>query len=263
MIYILILLIFVLTLYFLTKPRIGKFPSRFLRYDYAHRGIHDNNGPNPENSIKAFKEAVRRGFGIELDVQLSKDEKVVVFHDFDLQRSSGNESKILELNFDELSDFDLFNSDEKIPLFEDVLKIISNKVPIIVELKSESFQVSKLCNNVVSILENYSGKYIIESFNPMVLRWFKKNRPDIIRGQLSRNFAGERRGIQYFLVKNLLSNFISRPDFIAYDHNHINFWIRGFRKIYSIPFIAYTIKSKEEYSKAKQFFSAVIFDNKE
>lgn len=125
-----------LSLYML-RPETEKTRS-FAAFDHtmiAHRGLFDNHSEAPENSLAAFRKAVDQGFGIELDVQLTKDGKLVVFHDFDLKRMCGIHKKLTELTYAELEQYSLKGSTEKIPLFSAVLDLIAGRTPLVVEIK--------------------------------------------------------------------------------------------------------------------------------
>ena len=104
---------------------------------YAHRGLHDNGSDAPENSMRAFEKAVKAGYGIELDVQLSRDRIPVVFHDFTLERVCGVKGKVYDYTYEELQRFRLYQSEERIPRFEDFLKMVDGRVPLIMEYKVE------------------------------------------------------------------------------------------------------------------------------
>ena len=230
---------------------------------YAHRGLHDNESQAPENSMAAFQKAVDAGFGIELDVQLTKDWVPVVFHDFDLKRVCGVEGKVYEYTYEELRQFSLGKSQEKIPRFADVLKLIGGKVPLIVELKIEYTDAS-LCPIVDKLLRDYKGAYCIESFNPLGVLWYRRNHPEIMRGQLSDAFysSGEMKGALYFLLENLLFNFLTKPDFIAYNHKNAHKLSRRLcRGLYHNTAVAWTIQSKEELEEARKHFDLFIFDS--
>lgn len=238
----------------------------FSSYDniyYAHRGFHNNNFNYPENSIEAFKLAVENGYGIELDVQLTKDKVPIVFHDGDLKRVCGIDKKVKDLSFEELQELYLFNSNAQIPLLTDVLSIVNGKVPLIIEFKSKSNDTS-LCDTIAPILDNYKGVYCIESFNPLILLWYKKNRPSVIRGQLSTNYIKDEvrnDRLLNFVLQNLLLNFLTKPDFIAFDHKYNNMLSFNIcRKLYKTPTFAYTIESAEDLVKNKDIFDYFIFE---
>ena len=192
--------------------------KKLLQYHYAHRGLHNLGNLIPENSMKAFILAKETGYDIKLDLNLTKDGNVVVFHDGDLVRACGIDFKIEELTWDELSEYKIFETGEKIPLFSDVLKEIKGEIPLLVELKN-SKRYKELCDKSSKLLDAYKGDYCIESFNPQIVYWFKKNRPDVVRGQLSSSVKGlgeENSIIVRFLLSSLFFNFLSRPDFVAY-----------------------------------------------
>lgn len=232
---------------------------------YAHRGLHNRERMVPENSLLAFHEAVQRGYGIELDVHITKDAVPVVFHDHDLRRMCGEnvDRTIEEMTVKELNRYTLHQTDEKIPTLDSVLKLVSGRVPLIVELKTGE-QVVPLCKYTQSVLDSYQGVYCIESFNPFVLLWYKKNRPSIIRGQLSSKLVKKNKRehkIRDFVLENLLLNFVTRPDFIAFNHKYsdkLSFKIC--RKLFNIPAFAWTVRTPDELSCARKLFDSFIFE---
>ena len=250
---------------FMIAPRmIGKPDVSALRgVHYAHRGLHDNKSDAPENSMKAFQKAVDAGYGIELDVQLSKDEIPVVFHDETLNRMCGVDGKVWQYTLEELQKMKLADSDETIPTFEAVLKTVGGKVPLIVEYKLD-VPSTKVCDIADPMLKNYRGTYCIESFHPFAVRWYKLHRPEVIRGQLSEDFmkVEKYKGKPlYWILSNLMLNFLGRPDFIAYNHKDCkNVSRRLCTKLGALP-VAYTIKSQEQYENVKNEFDLFIFDS--
>ncbi|MBR6811974.1 MAG: glycerophosphodiester phosphodiesterase [Oscillospiraceae bacterium] len=229
----------------------------------AHRGFF-NNIDVPENSLEAFALAVMGGYGIELDVQLTRDNKLVVFHDEELERMCGSKGKLWQKNYDEIKNLRLLGTEHTIPLLCDVLSLVDGKVPLIVEIKSEGryIECSRLTNE---LLKTYKGEFCIESFHPLVVRWFKKHSPHIIRGQLSTDHIkdGERGStVGRFLLSNLVFNFLSKPDFIAFNHLHKRmFSFRLCKKLYAPVTVAWTIKSEEQLRNAKDSFEVFIFDS--
>ncbi|MCD8130258.1 MAG: glycerophosphodiester phosphodiesterase [Lachnospiraceae bacterium] len=245
-------------------PFLYKTSSGHERWLYAHRGFHDNDSEAPENSMAAFQRAVEAGYGIELDVQLTKDKVPVVFHDNTLQRVCGVSGCVSDYTYEELQNFPLCASEERIPKFADVLYLINGRVPLIVEYKLETFD-TEVCALGNELLSKYQGMYCIESFHPAALRWYKKHRPDIMRGQLSMNFIAEpeyRGKPIYWLMTNMMFNFWTKPDFIAYDHHGAdNLSFRISTKLFGALPVAWTIKSGEELQRAKESFQIFIFDS--
>lgn len=253
-------------LYFLMiMPRMTCRPDMapFIRWLYAHRGLHDNRAGIPENSMPAFQRAVEGGFGIELDVQLTEDGIPVVFHDFTLKRICGAEGKPAEYSYDELRKLRLCGTEEGIPKLEEVLKLVDGRVPLIVELKIERTNLS-LCPAVDRLLSGYGGLYCIESFNPLAVFWYRRHRREIVRGQLSDAFLkeGEYVGAFSFLMQNLLFNWVGRPDFIAYNCKYPDILSRRIcRNLYHSKAAAWTIRSREQLAEARKHFDIFIFDS--
>lgn len=263
---ILVLVIVIVCYFYAICPRIKNRPeiNPFQGWLYAHRGIHDNETDCPENCKRAFEKAIALGYGIELDVQLTKDRVPVIFHDQTLKRVCNREERVCDLMFEELEQLHLCKSEEKIPRFDEVMKLIDAQVPVIIEIKMYTKDGS--VNQVVAkILDEYPGVYCIESFNPMAIRWWRKNRPQVMRGQLSANFIkGKEPGnkLKYFCWQNLLFNFLTKPDFIAYNYKEdymLSF--RLCRKLYHVIAFAWTIKSEEAKKQASKWFDFFIFDS--
>lgn len=245
-------------------PRILYRPdtARFTGWLYAHRGLHDAKAATPENSMSAFRKAVEAGFGIELDVQVSKDGVPVVFHDFTLKRMCGAEGKVSDYCYEELKRFRLAGTDERIPGFGEVLQLVAGRTPLIVELKTERTDMS-VCRAVDRLCSDYSGLYCIESFNPLAVFWYRRHRRNIVRGQLSDAFLkeGEYGGTGSFLLQNLLFNWVGRPDFIAYNCKYPKMLSRRLcRSLYRSKAAAWTIRSREQLAEARKYFDIFIFD---
>lgn len=243
----------------LGRPETAQFEGRL----YAHRGLHDNRGEAPENSMAAFRKAVDAGYGIELDIQLTKDRIPMVFHDADLSRVCGVEGKVADYTYESLQQFTLCNSTERIPKFTDVLDLVDGRVPLIVEFKGETTDIS-LCPVADEILRKYTGPYCMESFNPLMVAWYRKHHKEVLRGQLAEKLysRGTKKSMLNFILENLLLNFYAKPDFIAYNHKHHNNISRILSTcLYGNISVAYTIKSQEEYEAAKGRFDWFIFDS--
>ena len=264
MMWIIIVLIILIVIYlYMVAPRMTEKPDRkgFLGVHYAHRGLFDNDTCAPENSLCAIRKAVEAGYGIEFDIQLSKDDIPVVFHDASLKRMCGVDGKVWEYTLDELQKMKLAYSEETIPTFEQVLQVVGGKVPLIIEYKMDRVD-TKVCILGNEILKNYKGTYCIESFHPVAVRWYRENRPDVMRGQLSANHGKDgRKGIRFWVMTYLLSNFWTRPDFIAYCHRDAGNLSRIICKKMGALSVAWTIKSREQYENVKSEFDLFIFDS--
>lgn len=264
MIVILCIVVAVLLLYLAAiMPRICHKPDMSILHTdyYAHRGFHDNHSEAPENSMAAFRKAVDAGYGIELDVQLTKDRIPVVFHDETLKRVCGIDGNVRDYAYEELQKFSLCGSKERIPLFKEFLEMVDGKVPLVVEIKIHE-NAAAVCSTVDALLKEYQGPYCIESFDPRALAWYKKNRPEVMRGQLSSCFRENgKESLTKILVHYMLLNFLGRPDFIAYDHrHHTNLSRRICCNVFGALSVCWTIKSSEELKNAGKHFKKFIFE---
>lgn len=229
----------------------------------AHRGLFVPQ-VRPENSLAAFSEACRYGYGVELDVQLSKDGKLVVFHDETLNRVCGVKGYVRDYTYQELQHFSLDGTTERIPLFADVLATVNGKVPLIVEVKPEGDCIGAAERTAV-LLDAYQGEYCVESFNPRVVVWFRRHRPQVIRGQLSTDYFKDDPHLPFgkkFLLTNLFFNFLARPDFIAYNHRFARrLSLSLIRRFFCVSHVAWTVRSESELAWARNYFSVFIFDS--
>ena len=194
-------------------------PAVFTGVFYAHRGLYDNHAGVPENSLPAFRAAAEKGYGVELDVQLSSDGAVVVFHDDTLDRVCGVRGDVIDYRLEQLQQMKLLDTEESMPLFTDVLAVLSEGAgPLIVELKSGKRN-DELCEKTRNLLRDYPGIYCVESFDPGIVSWFRKNAPEIIRGQLAQPAGDYAAGMNPLLARMLSGcrfSFLNKPDFIAY-----------------------------------------------
>lgn len=211
----------------------------------AHRGVFDNIN-TPENSLLAFRKSIINNFIIELDVQLTKDNQLVVFHDYSLKRMTGVNKDLHSLDYYELKKINLLNTKYKIPLFSEVLKQVNGKVPILIEIKN-TLKNDIIIDKLIKELDNYNGEFAIQSFNYNIIKTIKKYRKNFIVGLLlSDNISSS---------KLLIYNYILKGDFISYNkkmYNKVN------KNIFSL---AWTINNKEEYNKYSKYYNNLICNN--
>ena len=223
----LMIIIIVAVIYvFLTMPRVFDSANMdLLATDYAHRGLHTDS--IPENSLAAFKNALDRSYGIELDVQISSDGEIFVFHDKSVARMCGAKKDLTSMTAEEIKQLRLLGTQEQIPTLNEVLTLIDGRVPLLIEIKYYANN-EKLCVALAEVLDNYIGSFAIQSFDPRILRYFKKYRPRFARGQLvskpdkksKKKSSDDQNPIVAFALTHLLLNFLSRPDFISIQANH-------------------------------------------
>lgn len=234
------------------------------KFRYAHRGLHEK--PDyPENSLAAFRRAIEHGYGAELDVHLMKDGKLAVIHDASLERTAGAKVEIEDLTAEDLPKYPLEGTGETIPLFEDVLKLFEKGgTPLIVELKAERNNYNELTKATCELLDKYQVKYCVESFDPRCLIWLKKNRPEILRGQLSCSFKPDElpNPAARYALQHLLTNLLTTPDFIAYKWEDRCFAeLIMCREFYNVQEVNWTIRDPKTAEEAEKLGNLVIFEN--
>lgn len=239
--------LFAIWLFLIAPALSNKCAKPFMR-PYAHRGLWGQGVP--ENSLTAFRKAAEAGFGIELDLQLSSDGEVFVFHDYDLNRMCGEDLTLTDLTAAQLKTMRLGGTDEEIPTFREVLAVVAGRVPLLIEFKGESSDVS-LCPKAMEILDEYEGAWCMESFNPYIVRWFKKNRPDVVRGLLSTNLLREKkRGTVpiNFVLTALLVTFLCRPHFHAWAMKYpYRVGLRFSLWLFRVPSLVFTVQNETDY----------------
>lgn len=196
----------------------------------------------------AFESAVAAGYPVELDVQMLSDGRIAVFHDSFLSRMTAQSGSIINKTSEQVKSIKLLNTDQNIPLLDDVLDLIDSRVPVIVELKSRR-TVGKFENEVYKLLSKYKGEFAVESFNPLSMKWFKDNAPEFVRGLLSG-----------FIGRGKLFAKLSKPHFLACDIRYLPNTPIGTLRSKGYPVIGYTAKSKDDYNRAAEYCDNIIFE---
>ena len=259
-----ILVVLICVYLFLLKGRLKhKDLSKLRKWYYAHRGLHKEG--IPENSLSAFVAAKNAGLGIELDIHLMKDGNLAVIHDASLKRTAGADVQIENLTTEELAVYRLEGTEEKIPLLSEVLELIDGKVPLIVELKSVDNNYAKLCAAACKMLEDYTGLYCMESFDPRCVLWLRQNKPEIVRGQLAFNAFRDNLNVPWvlkFALKHNLLNIAIQPDFVAYcfqDRKTLGNFLC--RKLWRMQGVAWTIRNEADFDTAVKEGWIPVFEN--
>ncbi|MGI6735208.1 MAG: glycerophosphodiester phosphodiesterase family protein [Bacilli bacterium] len=226
----------------------------------AHRGLH--NLKIDENSMPAFEAAVNAGFGIELDVHVTIDDKIVVIHDTTTTRTTGVEKVVNESTYKELKKLKLLSTKTEIPLLRDVLKMVDGRVPILVEVKAENYIPSSLVSEVLKVVGEYPHKetLMLQSFNPYVVRDLKKGSKGIPVGQLMTDVLPGQSKFVHFMYRSLLLLKVSKPDFFNYEVKYIH-KRKIQRKRKRLPLITWTIANYEDQNKAKALADNYIFEH--
>lgn len=254
-----VILIILFILLFLVMPSLRRHSDRkALEGLYiAHRGLH--NDEIPENSIPAFLMAAAKGYAIENDIHITADGEIVVFHDGTAKRMCGVDKKIEEMTFSEIRELRLKNTNEKIPTLRECLDALEGRVPLLIEFKCDTAKCDRLCEAANKILESYNGKYFVQSFNPAIPNWYRKHRPEILRGQLAMP-PNEKILIKY-IASAFLLNFGARPDFVAYDQTNAKGLAFTIQKLLGALPVGWTFRSNKELKNKKDLFKAYIFED--
>ena len=221
---------------------------------YAHRGLHG--GGRIENSRSAFAAAIARGLGIECDVQRSRDGQAMVFHDWELDRLTGQDGAVKERDSAELGALTLTGSDDAIQTLPELLAQVAGRVPLLVEIKSRrEVRVAPLCFAVRRALEGYRGPAAVMSFDPRVVRWFRLNAAHIVRGLVvteegHRTLSGRWR--------RHLSLWQACPEFLAYDIRDLPSRFASAQRRRGLPLLTWTVRSEELAERARRHADAPI-----
>lgn len=267
---IIILIVLLLVYAELIRPNLPRRDiTPLMGYDYAHRGLWNTNDPGeqnrPENSLAAFRAAVDKGYGIELDVHRTKDGALVVHHDDSLKRMTGVDIHIADSTLADVRACKLPNG-EPIPTYDEVLDVVAGRIPMVVEVKVEQGNHAELCRAVNERMQRYTGPWCLESFSPSAVKWFRLNAPEVIRGQLAFDHAGQGKTAFLFLrnlgIATMLQNWYARPDFIAFEAKSV--------KWHSLPihllrlmkpwFVAWTVRSQADMDKYRKNWDLQIFE---
>lgn len=235
-------------------------PAWLTERPIAHRGLHGGSRV-PENSRPAFEAAAEAGFPIELDLQLSADDQLVVHHDPKLGRLTGQTGAVRRHSLADLRRMQIAGGPHTIMSFAELLELVDGRVPLLVEIKAGSAKTVRAAG-VAAALRGYSGEAAVQSFDPDIVAWFRKNAPGIPRGQLSGSFSGKRKmsAVRRLLLQNFAYNVVTRPDFLGYELAHLSprrsAWLRRTGK----PLLLWTITSEEQRRRAEQLGDNYIFE---
>ena len=262
MLVLLILLFILVLLYlFLIAPRLPRRDMGIMKSVwYAHRGLWD--GEKPENSLPAFRAAVEHGFGIETDIHITRDDQLVVFHDDSLKRMCGTDIGIADCTLSELREYRLANTACLIPTLDEFLDTVGDHTPLLIEIKTDK-RVTLICEKLNARLNSFSGPYMIESFDPRAVSWYRRHRPDILRGQLTFGLVKPSevpKTALYRLLSSQIMNVLARPDFIAAEAVTDHSLPLRLMRLFPVHWAAWTVRSQEQMDTLKQRYDTQIFE---
>lgn len=242
--------------------------SEFLSTPFAHRGYHDLAQGCPENSRSAFLAAVRAGYGIELDLQLSSDGDAIVFHDYDLGRLTGQNGAVRQSNTADLGKLRLAGSNETIPTLTQVLELVGGRVPLLIELKDQDgalgSDVGLLEQATCTALASYKGPAALMSFNPYSVACFKEMAPTIPRGLTTGSFSNAK---WHMVPASTLNKLQSIPDydrvgacFISHAVDELSDARVSALKDDGTSVLCWTVRSQAQETAARKFADNVTFE---
>ncbi len=223
--------------------------------DYAHRGLHGADGV-PENSPAAFARAIAEGLGIECDVQRTSDGQAVVFHDFELDRLTGESGDVIDHSAAQLGRIVLSGTSDGIPTLQRLLQQVGGRVPLLIEVKSrKGLRVAPLCLAVRRVLEGYRGPVAVMSFDPRVSRWFATHSQHIVHGLV----VSERDKSRFLrALRTRMTLWVARPEFVAWDVRDLPSKLAAKQRKRGLPLLTWTVRDDRLRQRAERYADAPI-----
>ena len=245
-----------------------RLPSSFLARPIAHRALHDADDGRPENSLAAVHAAIEAGYGIEIDLQLSGDGKAMVFHDYQLDRMTGESGIVRARTAEELSQVTLAGCNECIPELSEVLDVVEGQVPLLIELKDQDGalgpDVGPLEKAVADALVGYKGDVAVMSFNPNSVLMLRTRLPNTPRGHTTEDFV-QADDWDNLLTRRQELNEIG--DFeaadacvISHNHRHLSMGRVKNLKDDGAAILCWTVESPEDEAEARRIADNVTFE---
>ena len=227
--------------------------SWIINLPIAHRGLHGNGAG--ENTRTAYARAIEKGYPIEMDVQLTKDGELVCFHDDNVKRVTGVDKLIWDMTLEEVRALKVCGTQDGVMTFKEFLDFVDGRTPLLIEIKQQrDGKKSGIEKKVVELLDNYNGEFAVQSFDPFIMQRVRKLRPEFLRGQLGGAKPGMLAYPKYVVVRKLLLNFLSKPDFI-------NYVIEEFPIKTKLPVMRWTINTEERKRTAYGMGHNIVFEN--
>lgn len=223
-------------------------------WTYAHRGVHGSG--TPENSPSAFAEAIRRGLGIECDIQRSGDGRAMVFHDWELDRLTGEKGPLSARSASELEALALAGGGDRIQTLERLLAQAAGQVPLLIEIKTRRERpVGAVCLAVRRALEGYRGRHAVMGFDPRVPRWFAVHSPQTVRGLVVSEEGATGLGGR---LRRHSALWHARPEFLAYDIRDLPGGFAAAQRKRGLPLLTWTVRTPELRERARAYADAAI-----
>ncbi|WP_420585752.1 glycerophosphodiester phosphodiesterase family protein [Ruegeria sp.] len=242
-------------------------PSAFLRAPISHRALHDKTDNRPENSRAAIRAAIEAGYGIEIDLQRTADNRAMVFHDYDMTRLTGQSGPIQQISATQAQATQLLYAEDGIPTLDEVLQMVSGKVPLLIEFKDQDgamgANVGPLEADAVRALQGYDGPVALMSFNPHSVAELARLAPHLPRGLVTCSYQPK---VEH-LPQAVCDHLRDIPDFDRVGASFISHEVEDLSrprvaelKARGVPILCWTVKSPEQEAEARKVADNVTFE---
>ncbi len=243
-------------------------PSWLVAKPIAHRGLHDKANGVIENTLSAAEAAIARGFPIELDLQLTADKEAIVFHDFELDRLTGEKGSVVERKLSELTGIGIAGTmgGDKIPSFKQYLEQIAGRVPLVIEIKSKFNGDMTLTQRAIEILKDYQGPFVVKSFDPEIVAYLRNHAPHITRGIIGElEYASKADSFMSDELRHHLANMLhfneSQPQFVSWKVHNLPCAAPFLcRAIGNLPLMTWTVRTPEDRARAEKHADQMVFE---
>lgn len=230
----------------------------------AHRGLHDQKAGILENTSPAFAAAIRHGYPIECDLQLSRDGEAMVFHDEKLTRLTQAEGLLIDRTAAELKKLKYRIGEARMQTLPELLAQVRGAVPLIIELKSHWNRDPRLVRRTVEVMTDYSGPFALMSFDPDVVAAIRKLAPDMIRGITADRMTDPEWQMlpvpKRVDMRHMTHLATTLPDFLSFDVNGLpSDPARHFREL-GLPVISWTVRSVEVQRRSNLYADQITFE---
>lgn len=244
-----------------------KLAAEFLQAPIAHRALHDISDRRPENSRAAIRAAVNAEYGIEIDLQLTSDNRAMVFHDYDMARLTGQAGPIRRITSEQAAEIPLLHGEDGIPALDEVLAMVAGKVPLLIELKDQDgamgTDIGPLEADTVRALQGYTGPVALMSFNPNSVAELARLAPHLPRGIVTSSYDPQ----DWPLTDGICDHLRGIPDFdrvgasfISHEVHDLNRPRVAALKAQGVPILCWTVRSPEQEAQARAVADNVTFE---
>lgn len=232
----------------------------------AHRGLHDRNNGIIENMPAAVAAAAARGFGIEVDLQLTADGEAMVHHDDQLGRLTNGSGALIDMTSAQLKQVAFRDTSERMMTLGDLCTLVAGRVPLVLEVKSQFTGDRKLVRRMTQVLQSYDGPVVAMSFDPDQVQAVRDLAPALPRGIIAQRTYDDREWsslseAQRRSMVGLRHGFQTQPHFVAYWIDQLPApapWVA--RNIFGCPLLTWTVRTPDQRARAARFADQMIFE---